>query len=444
MKKQQSIPLVMLAIMMLFAACQRNLDKDLLPNGENLSASAKAQLKGLDTLTLDNMSMIEETPELRTLKENFEKLKKSKQGLTRNFDDYDNTLWSNLWAIRGLPVSIRTESNGYNAYLRNNGRGKELTFASSGSNFMIKVLPPSSGIPYLLYPYNDETIPVVVGYRNNNPNDKLLMMRANLNSSLFGASWDFIPANGALAIQSNDSYGQGSGGWMDIFKYTAQVGSNNKTAMGKYTKSANQHFKIRPNNIFTLAEIKFINQYSATFTRSSKYKVVRAYTNENYINKDHDFSFDDIVNETTYFKEKVRNIDFNISIPEGLKFRTPEIAGGQLFLQASTNNQPTLRYLPNQYTQEQKTLTGKLQITAEPRTRTQITYWYSVYDIDVDYEAISKFQDREIKFVGRWTGKLYVNDIPDEHTFDLTYLDTGRKVNGKINNLSRTTRIKLQ
>ena len=65
----------MLAIMMLFAACQRNLDKDLLPNGENLSASAKAQLKGLDTLTLDNMSMIEETPELRTLKENFEKLK---------------------------------------------------------------------------------------------------------------------------------------------------------------------------------------------------------------------------------------------------------------------------------------------------------------------------------------------------------------------------------
>lgn len=368
MKKQQSIPLVMLAIIMIFAACQRNLEKDLLTNTENISVNAKAQLKTLDTLTLEDMSMIEETPELRTLKENFEKLKKLKQGLTRNFDDYDNTLWSNLWAIRGLPVSIRTESNGYNAYLRNNGKGKELTFANSGSNFMIKVLPSSSGIPYLLYPYNDETIPVVVGYRNNNPNDKLLMMRTNPNSSLFGASWDFIPANGALAIQSNDSYGQGPGGWMDIFKYTTQVGSNNKTTMGKYTKSANQHFKIRPNNIFTLSEIKFINQYSAKFARSSKYKVVRAYTNESYINKDYDLSFDDIVNETTYFKESVRNIDFNISIPEELKFRTPEIAGGQLFLQASTNNQPTLRYLPNQYIQQQKTLAGKLQITAEPRT----------------------------------------------------------------------------
>ncbi|HFK5510538.1 TPA: hypothetical protein ACGZ9U_001449 [Elizabethkingia anophelis] len=358
----------MLAIIMIFAACQRNLEKDLLTNTENISVNAKAQLKTLDTLTLEDMSMIEETPELRTLKENFEKLKKLKQGLTRNFDDYDNTLWSNLWAIRGLPVSIRTESNGYNAYLRNNGKGKELTFANSGSNFMIKVLPSSSGIPYLLYPYNDETIPVVVGYRNNNPNDKLLMMRTNPNSSLFGASWDFIPANGALAIQSNDSYGQGPGGWMDIFKYTTQVGSNNKTTMGKYTKSANQHFKIRPNNIFTLSEIKFINQYSAKFARSSKYKVVRAYTNESYINKDYDLSFDDIVNETTYFKESVRNIDFNISIPEELKFRTPEIAGGQLFLQASTNNQPTLRYLPNQYIQQQKTLAGKLQITAEPRT----------------------------------------------------------------------------
>lgn len=92
MKKQQSIPLVMLAIIMIFAACQRNLEKDLLTNTENISVNAKAQLKTLDTLTLEDMSMIEETPELRTLKENFEKLKKLKQGLTRNFDDYDNTL----------------------------------------------------------------------------------------------------------------------------------------------------------------------------------------------------------------------------------------------------------------------------------------------------------------------------------------------------------------
>jgi hypothetical protein len=90
---------------------------------------------------------------------------------------------------------------------------------------------------------------------------------------------DFIPANGALAIQSNDSYGQGARG-MDIFKYTAQVGSNNKTAMGKYTKSATNILRLDLIIFFTLAEIKFINQYSATFTRSSKYKVVRAYTNE--------------------------------------------------------------------------------------------------------------------------------------------------------------------
>ena len=66
---------MMLAIMVIFFACQRNLDKDLLPNGDNLSANAKAQLSSSDTLNDGNVSMIEDTPELKTLKESFEKLK---------------------------------------------------------------------------------------------------------------------------------------------------------------------------------------------------------------------------------------------------------------------------------------------------------------------------------------------------------------------------------
>jgi hypothetical protein len=51
--------------------CQRNLEKDLLTNTGSNSVNTKAQLKTLDTLTLEDMSMIEETPELRILKENF-------------------------------------------------------------------------------------------------------------------------------------------------------------------------------------------------------------------------------------------------------------------------------------------------------------------------------------------------------------------------------------
>jgi hypothetical protein len=59
-----------------FTSCQRNLEKDLLTNTGSNSVNTKAQLKTLDTLTLEDMSMIEETPELRILKENFEKFKK--------------------------------------------------------------------------------------------------------------------------------------------------------------------------------------------------------------------------------------------------------------------------------------------------------------------------------------------------------------------------------
>jgi len=446
MKKQQSIPLVMLTIMVIFVACQRNLDKDLLPNEENLSANAKAQLSPSDTLSYGNVSTIEETPELKTLKENFEKLKTNKQRLSRNMDEYDNTLWDNIWAIRGLPIKIMTQSNGRYNELVSNGRGKELTFAGRGSDFMIKVLPASSGIPYLLYPFG-ETAPVAVGYRNNNPNDRLLMVRSNSNSSLFGASWDFLPANGALAIQSNDIIGQGPNGWMDIFKYTTQVGSNNKTSMGKYTKSANQQFKIRPMATFTLQSVKFINDYSASLTSTSKYKVVRAFTNDSYTYKPYDFLFDDVINEQSYFRE-VRNIDFLVNIPQGMMFKGPEVTGGKLFLQPSAESPATLRYLPNQYAQAQRTLRGILPINAEPRARTQVTYWYSVYNVQVDYEAVATYNSedgiRQVKFVGKWTGQLYVDDIRDDHVYEITYMDSGRRVNGKINNISRTTRINLQ
>ncbi|MGY5254938.1 hypothetical protein [Sphingobacterium spiritivorum] len=447
MKKQQSIPLMMLVIMVIFAACQRNLDKDLLPNGENISANAKAQLSPSDTLNDGNVSIIEETPELKTLKENFEKLKKNRQGIARNLEDYDYTLSDNMWAIREMPITIRTESNGNNPYLRNNGKGKELTFGSSGSNFMIKVLSVSSGIPYLLYPFNDQSAPVVVGYRNGNPNDKLLMLRSNSNSSLFGASLDFIPAKGYFAIQSNDILGQGPGGWMDIFKYTAQVGSNNKTTMGKYTQSTNQHFKIRPDANFTLQSIRFINDYSATLTPASRYNVVRAFTNDSYTNKPYDFLFDEVVNESSYFGE-VRNIDIVVDVPQGRMFKAPEVTGGKLFLQPSEESPATLRYLPNQYAQAQRTLRGMLPITTVPRARTQITYSYSVYNVQAEYEVVATYNNtdgiRQVKFIGKWTGQLYVDDLRDEHVYEITYMDSGRKVNGKINNVSRTTRIKLQ
>lgn len=117
-------------------------------------------------------------------------------------------------------------------------------------------------------------------------------------------------------------------------------------------------------------------------------------------------------------------------------------------MQPSAESPATLRYLPNQYAQAQRTLRGILPVNAEPRARTQVTYWYSVYNVQVDYEAVATYNSedgiRQVKFVGKWTGQLYVDDIRDDHVYEITYMDSGRRINGKINNISRTTRINLQ
>ncbi|OPB97927.1 hypothetical protein [Elizabethkingia occulta] len=69
MKKQQSIPLVMLAIMMIFAARQPNLDKDLLPDSTDLSAKVITGLN-FNILVNEKITAIEELSGFKTLKGN--------------------------------------------------------------------------------------------------------------------------------------------------------------------------------------------------------------------------------------------------------------------------------------------------------------------------------------------------------------------------------------
>ena len=64
MKKQQSIPLVMLAIMMIFAARQSNLDKDSLPDSTDLSTKVKTGLN-FNTLVNKNITAIEDSSGFR-------------------------------------------------------------------------------------------------------------------------------------------------------------------------------------------------------------------------------------------------------------------------------------------------------------------------------------------------------------------------------------------
>ena len=181
--------------------------------------------------------------------------------------------------------------------------------------------------------------------------------------------------------------------------------------------------------------MKFVNEYSAKITNTSKEKVTKPYTNDSYVFEDCDLFFDDEVKENSYFKETVSSIDFSRSIGRTFKVKAPEIANGKIFLEPSQNAEPSLPYIPNSYQTPRKKLNGKLLLTVKPRTRIDVTYWYSVYTIEAEYEAISTYNDREIKHTGTWSGKIYVDDIGQvEHTIKETNLDT---------NETRTIQLKI-
>ena len=61
-----------------------------------------------------------------------------------------------------------------------------------------------------------------------------------------------------------------------------------------------------------------------------------------------------------------------------------------------------------------------------------MTYYYKVYDVSIDYVATIEYEDRIAKLPGRWSGRIYVDEI-FEPDFEEINLDTQRSVKGKVN-----------
>ena len=139
-----------------------------------------------------------------------EMAKAKKAAVYYNADDPDYS--SNMYAIREMPIYIRARGN--EGFLSSNGIGKEITLSSRINfrtcRFYLKVLPSSSGIPYLIYS-NDTGTPLSVGQYENDPNNKVLFARSNNTGSLMSADWDLIPSSsykGYFVIESQSYLGQ--------------------------------------------------------------------------------------------------------------------------------------------------------------------------------------------------------------------------------------------
>lgn len=176
---------------------------------------------------------------------NADEYQKQETKFSSYYPETDEFYSSNMYAVRELPFALKVRGGGVagQPYLSTQGMRKELTLSAySSSKFYLKILPPSSGIPYLIYSksYNK---PLVCGQYNNAPNNKLVFVWDS--EDISSGSWDLIPSTykGYFNIENQTYLGTAdpNNPW-SVFNYSIEVKSNGQVGYAKYNKQPQQEF----------------------------------------------------------------------------------------------------------------------------------------------------------------------------------------------------------
>ncbi len=365
-----------------------------------------------------------------------------------SMSNYDENFSSNMYAIRELPVSIqaRGQANTSNRFLSANGSGKEVVLMGSArtvnQRFYLKILPASSGIPYLIYSSATGT-PLSVGQYGSNTNNKVLFLPKDNSGSLTSAGWDLIPSTyqGYFAIQSQFYLGQSDPNNMwSIFNYSLEVINDNKVGYAQYTKKAQQEFLITPVNGFKLQYIEFYKD-GATVTKQSPLKVT-TYSENPYeerrpftIKAKH-YEFDtSSFSENSFLKIPITNAGdkFYRPIVKAEKFVPP------LPVKPSDDPSPirdAVDMIYSSATQKiENPLTFEINGIAAPNSLIEVTSYLENYRVSAKYTAHMTYnfngEEREVKISGTWYGTIYTtirdNNYPNDiiKYFDL---DDGEEI----------------
>ena len=412
-------------------SCENEIESEIQSSSEELVTSAETK-----ALSVDSLEPLKMTDELKALKERMDELKKTKtRAASSNYGQYFS---ENMWAIREMPFTLRATSGGY---LTASGRGGKVDVdgrrADIYKQFYVTIPPSIVGVPYLIYSCQSET-PLAVGHYTSNPNQKVVLAMTTNSPNEFSASWDIIPASnnpGGYVIQSESYIGQGSGGWWDVFNYVVEVQGSN-LGYSQYSQKAEQEFTITPNAPFTLKKLEFINPYSATVIQRENISIQQATTNVSFQEKRDNLKFIKEMKDNSYFEEE-KGIAFQVPASD-LAFALPTVTLGEIDLVPNNKVPVDTKYEPGIRRTVLRTLYKEIPVAVKPRTKLTLTYYFKAYDVSVDYVATIEYfnekdkEIREAKLPGRWSGRIYVDEIA-EPDYEEVNLDTQRSAKGKAN-----------
>ena len=403
-----------------------------------ITTTAQTRSLGNDTTLLGELVPLNQTEELLQLKNIYKQMHAKMQAPMPPTDEFFS---SNIYAIRELPITIRVRTNGdgqtsSNNYLSCGGANQEVTLSgnSANSSFSIKILPPSSGIPYLIYSTKANT-PLCVGHYTSNPNNKILMSAQDNSGSLYGASWNLLPSSsykGYFAIQSEDYLGQSDPNNMwSVFNYVLEAKSNNKLGYGKRVNNkAQQEFFITPINSFTLKDVVY-DLDNATVKAGKEVSIVTPKTNAEYFKVEQKIDIKLKTNETYSYNETAGTL--KVTINNGnKKFPRPVPIAGKAIIEEDTELDATYSSTTQEVAVE---VPYSTKVDMKPRTLLQLTTKFKTFDLSVPYTATATYyyngEYREYKVKGIWNGHAIANPSynPPTNEARFTDLETGEPVN---------------
>ena len=409
--------LVLPCITLLLYSCESEIENEI------QSSTEKLNLSGLesDSLQLESYELSEMTDELKALKERIDELKKAKTRSVAS-SNYSQYFSENMWAIRELPFSLKVRGGGTTdrPYFATQGLRKELYLSSSNdSKFYLRILPSSSGIPYLIYS-DAYKRPLVCGQYNSNPDNKLVVVWDT--DDISTGSWDLIPSSykGYFAIENQTYFGMTdpNNPWSS-FCYSMEAKSNGQLGYAKYSKQPQQEFLLEFVNGFDVKEIAFDSE-SAVVTLLDPVEIESNGQTEPVLGPSNiTITAVKDVKDTSTYSEK-GSLKIPMSKPNQLFFR-PAIIAGQFIKPSNFSTgeavdttvfMPKAPYFSTMY-EIPKRLSVKIPITVNEPSLVKVTTYLKKYSVKADYTITMVYKkpgevnEREVKFKGTWNGIIH-------------------------------------
>lgn len=225
--------------------------------------------------------------------------------------EYDSNLSDELYSLNEVRLRIRAANAGNYNTLQNYGKGKEIKLAKYNEGnvdqlFYIKVLPASTGIPYLIYTCCDESkhAPIGIGSYSSDPDRYVLYAKSENTTSLYGFSWNFAKSNdgNAFIMENQDILGSNGDNYWNIFNYSLSAGDGN-LYFSKTDKSISQQFTFVPEGIWEIDSITTTITNASIISTDDVEIEERVATNSSNKDITWNVTIDKIYNDSIYFKE---------------------------------------------------------------------------------------------------------------------------------------------